>query len=937
MPPRLHEREHETAVIAAALDAVAAGRGGAVVVEGPAGIGKTSLLELGRDGARQRALAVASARGSELEAAYAWGVVRQLLEPRLRGMAPAARARTLSGAAALAGPVVLPDATARAGDADPSFGVLHGLYWLVVALAAQRPQVLLVDDLHWADAASVRFLEFLANRLDAIPVLLLAAQRPPAASAEAPLRGAPLATPVAPAALSVAATAAVLAERDGAPVPAALAAACHDATGGNPLLVRRLADGLGDDDPAAVGRDGPYAVAGAVGATLARLGDGPARLARAVAVLERTPLVTVAQLAGGDPRTAPALAEELVRAGLLRDARPLAFEHALVRDAVLSGLAAGERASLHAQAARILAAGGAGPEAVAMHLLHAEPRGDAAVAATLAEAGRRALAAAAAAEAAACIARALAEPPPPGDRAALLLDLARAEHEAGRAEALDQVLEAWDGTDDPDLRARAALALAWASGPGRQDPEAALAMIDAAIAGVAGRDRELELRLEAIRYMAIFLSSALMLEALGEPERFAALEGRTAGEGELLLHVAIHRLLLGRSADAVAEPLERAVADPAVVAAIGPDSAWLNFVLSGLFKADRLDLARRTASIAFADAQRRGSAPGFAAASAWRAWIALREGDAAAAEADARAAYGLLPVAMWQHHWWAACLIEVLVERGALDEAQAVLEAAGGAGPLPPDRGGELLLSTRSIVRAAQGELPGALADQLESRRRRGDGFQADPDFDGWIRIVRLLHLTGDAAAAQAEADAALGWARMWGTPGAIGQALAITGPIRGGDAGIAILRDAVEQLERSPARRELALALIELGGALRRRGERAAAREPLRRALAIATAGGLVATADRARDELRVTGAKLRRPELTGLGSLTPSERRIVDLAAGGASNAEIAQGLFVTVKTVEMHLGNAYRKLGVGSRRDLAPLLAGAETLGSGTGSSP
>ena len=187
MPPRLHERDRETAVIVTALDAVAAGRGGAVVVEGPAGIGKTSLLELGRDGARERALAVASARGSDLEAAYAWGVVRQLLEPRLRGMTLAARARTLSGAAALAGPVVLPDATAGAGEADASFGVLHGLYWLVAALAVQRPQVLLVDDLHWADAASVRFLEFLANRLDAVPVLLLAAQRPPAASA----RGAP--------------------------------------------------------------------------------------------------------------------------------------------------------------------------------------------------------------------------------------------------------------------------------------------------------------------------------------------------------------------------------------------------------------------------------------------------------------------------------------------------------------------------------------------------------------------------------------------------------------------------------------------------------------------------------------------------------------------------------------------------------------------------
>ena len=85
------------------------------------------------------------------------------------------------------------------------------------------------------------------------------------------------------------------------------------------------------------------------------------------------------------------------------------------------------------------------------------------------------------------------------------------------------------------------------------------------------------------------------------------------------------------------------------------------------------------------------------------------------------------------------------------------------------------------------------------------------------------------------------------------------------------------------------------------------------------------------------MTGAKLRRPELTGLGSLTPSERRIVDLAAGGASNAEIAQGLFVTVKTVEMHLGHAYRKLGVHSRRELAGIVGAPETVGSGTGPAP
>jgi DNA-binding CsgD family transcriptional regulator len=896
-------------VIVDALDATVDGRGSAVLVSGPAGIGKTSLLGVARDAALERNLAVASARGSDLETAYPWGVVRQLLEPRLRGMSVAARDQTLSGAAQLARPVVLPEAAGTEVDGE-SFGVLHGLYWLVHGLAAQRPQLLVVDDLHWADDASVRFLEFLANRLDDVPVVVLTARRP----ADGPLRGAPLVTSIALAPLSLQATGAVLADHG---VSDSLVRACHAATGGNPLLIRRLADGLrGVDDADAVARLGPYAIGDAVGATLARLGEGPVRFAEALAVLERAPLISAAKLAGIEVAEASAFAERLARAGILRDARPLEFEHALVRDAVVGGLTAGERARLHAGAANLLEDAGAAPEAVAMHLLHTEARGDERVASTLAEAGRRALASGALEEAAACLARALAEPPPRAERSALLLDLGRAEHGLGRPESIDRVLEASDAALDEVERARAALALMWASGPGRQDPRDALAMVEEAIAGVDGRHRELELELEGVRFMAAFMSAALMEHVLGDAERFADLEGRTTGECGLLLHVALHRFLLGRSAAEVADPLERAVRDPELVAAIGPESAWLYFALGGLYKADRLEVAGRTVEIAFAEARRRGSAPGFGVASLWRAWIALRAGAAAEAEADARAACEAL-AGMWQYHPCVSCLVEVLVERGAPDEAEAVLAAAG---PIRADPGASSLLDARSILRAARGDARGALDDQLESRRLNGDSAP-DPYFDGWLRIARMHHATGDEAAAMQESESAIGWARVWGTPGHLGQALTDSALILGGD--VERLREAVAQLERSPARRELARALVELGAALRRQGERTAAREPLRRALDIASAGGLVAIADRARDELRVTGAKLRRPTSSGLDSLTPSERRIVDLAAGGASNPEIAQSLFVTVKTVEMHLGNAYRKLDIGSRRELAPLL--------------
>jgi AAA ATPase domain len=728
MVGRLHERERDLGVITGALDVVAAGGGRVVVVEGPAGIGKTGLMESAREAAQARNFAVAWARGSELESSYAWGVVRQLLEPRLHGMSGAARSRTLSGAAALATPVVLPDADAPSMEADASFGVLHGLYWLVAALAERRPQLLVVDDLHWADSASVRFLDFVANRIDSLPVLLLVAQRPGAASAGGALRGAPLSMSIELSPLSSEATAAVLAEHSGAPVSAAFAQACHGATGGNPLLIHRLAEGLGDRgisgageaDAEAVTRMGPYAVAQAVGESLARLGDGPVRLAQAVAVLEESPLASAVQLAGIDADQASEFAEQLVRAGVLRDDRPLEFEHALVRDAVLRGLTAGERVRLHADAASILGDAGAGPEAVAVHLVHTEPRRDEEVARVLAEAGRRALASGALTEAAASLSRAVAEPPPAEARWELLLDLARAEHGLGRVDALDRVLEAYYAGRDEVDRAQAALGLMWATGPGGREPAKVVAVVEEALRGVAGRHRELELRLEAARLMASFLVTELLAKALGEAERFADLPGRTVGECELLLHVGIHRFLLGRPAAEVAEPVERAVADRELVAAIGPDSAWSPLAIGQLFKTDRLDVARRTVAIALAEARRRGSAPGFAGASAWRAWIALRTGAAAEAEADARAAYDAHSGMTWQHLFSSCCLIDVLVERGQLAEAQAILSAVGGHDATASDRGGELLISTRSNLRAAQGawRLP------ISSRHA---GFKATP------------------------------------------------------------------------------------------------------------------------------------------------------------------------------------------------------------------
>ncbi len=169
--------------------------------------------------------------------------------------------------------------------------------------------------------------------------------------------------------------------------------------------------------------------------------------------------------------------------------------------------------------------------------------------------------------------------------------------------------------------------------------------------------------------------------------------------------------------------------------------------------------------------------------------------------------------------------------------------------------------------------------------------------------------------------------ARTWGAPRALGAALRAAGLVAGGKNGLTLLEEAVEVLADSPARLEHAKARTELGAALRRANRRAEAREQLRQALELATHCGAAPLAARAETELLATGARPRRISLSGVESLTPSERRVAVLAAEGPTNREIAQALFVTTRTVEVHLTSSYRKLNISSRSQLAAALAKPE----------
>ena len=201
-----------------------------------------------------------------------------------------------------------------------------------------------------------------------------------------------------------------------------------------------------------------------------------------------------------------------------------------------------------------------------------------------------------------------------------------------------------------------------------------------------------------------------------------------------------------------------------------------------------------------------------------------------------------------------------------------------------------------------------------------------NPAFMAWRSHAALALLQlGERDEARRLAAEELELARTWGAPRALGAALRAAGLAEGGADGLALLEEAVEVLANSPAKLEHAKARTELGAALRRANRRSEAREQLRRAVELATICGAAPLAARAETELLATGARPRRIALSGVESLTPSERRVAEMAAEGPTNREIAQALFVTPKTVEVHLSSVYRKLGISSRSQLPAALAG------------
>jgi DNA-binding CsgD family transcriptional regulator len=334
---------------------------------------------------------------------------------------------------------------------------------------------------------------------------------------------------------------------------------------------------------------------------------------------------------------------------------------------------------------------------------------------------------------------------------------------------------------------------------------------------------------------------------------------------------------------------------------------------------DGFELLAAMVEDGLAEARRRGSLTGQARAHQSRAMLELRRGRLREAVADARVAIEAgRDVGLTGHVVAVGVTVEALVDLGDLSGATAVLAGGGLDGDVADGFLTPFALLARGRLRLAEGRRTEAISDLREIERRSSRWWRWNPAMYGHRSALALALGAGPEARRLVAEELAL--ARAAGAPRAMGIALRAAGLL---DGDLERLRESVQVLGGSDARLERARALVDVGAALRRAGRRSDAREPLQAGMDLAHRCGALPLVGRAHEELVAAGARPRRALLRGIDALTASELRVSRLAADGLTNREIAQALFVTLRTVELHLTHAYRKLDIASREQLAAAL--------------
>jgi DNA-binding CsgD family transcriptional regulator len=952
--PRILERATEQAALQGAMQRLASGSGGIALVRGEAGIGKTRLVKQAIASAAGLGLCALAATAGELELDLPYAVVRQLFQPLLRGQPTGPGSELFDGSARFAQDLLSSDSVSTLAISQES--ILLGFYWLMVALTEHTPVVLFVDDVQWCDHASLQVLSYLARRLEGLGLLLVLSERDDGR----PLQSASLlagidheAEVLEPAPLTIDAVRELLAAQAELDPTPEFATACRDTTGGNPFLLGELARELavgrweGSAAEADAVRDvGPRAVAEAVLVRLAKLPAGSVEVARSLAVLgDETELRLVASLAGVGLDDAAAALDGLVRHGIIDDARPVRFVHPIVRQSIYAELTAPERARRHRRAATLLRTEGAPDERVASHLVLAEPAGDPEIVALLHRVSQVAMLHWDTARACRYLERAVAEPPPLELRAAMVRDWRLAEVLALRDGAEDRLRAALAEPSDLDGKLLAARILAGRLAVADRVVEsievlaAILEQVRAALAEAT--DPATCARLDR---MAKMLISDLIDTAGVEPRALDAARGPLEAAGALedldpdtvpttyedrVALVTRGGVLIrrGEPVDRCRSYLRAARAD-GVLRFINPASP--KFVPTALLSVvcEDFEMVDSIIDDATTEALRTGSSLGFVQARMVQTYVALRRGQVRDAEAAARAvaeAGGAPPAQLTR--LWVAWWVKALAFCGRPDEAREVLAEHALDGPLPSGYATAFLRDARGWLAYLDG-LPELAAEEFLGV---GEQFLAlgvqNPAVIPWRIGAAVALAATDPDQALGLASTSLDHARTFGTSRAVGTALWGYAAATPAADRLAVLEEATEVLSGPDTPLERALVLVDIGMTLRRAKRRADARPVLREGLDLAERLGARTLADRAEAELRASGAKPRRRVLVGVDALTPSERRVAEMAADGLTNRQIGQQLFVSMRTVENHLSGVFRKLGIASRAEIGDVLQRGE----------
>lgn len=868
----LVERDAELGRVAQALREAADGTGCAIVVAGPLGIGKTALLHA--FAGQVDGVTVLRASASPLEQDFDLGIVRQLLD---------------------------------CGDGT-------------LALPFRRDDrlLVLVDDLQWTDDSSLSELDRLVRRVHDLRTVVVMTVREGEVGADRPAAASVLSNATCtlrPKALTAKGTAAVVRDRLAHDGDDEFAGACHDVTGGNPMLLSALVLAL-----AVGGR--PVTAAAVRSSRTSQARDRVAACVRAQPAHVQALLKAMVVLPD-EPRIAAELAglDELTAAEAIRPARKLGlvrrdgFAHSVVSEAVEETMAAAERTVLQERAVRLLHDRGRPAEEIAHQLLTlTTPQGAWAVAAlrTAADVAMRRGAPHAAAR---YLRRALLDCSRDGeDRARTLVDLAAAERTFDLAAAVRTMVFAMTLFADPHDRAAAVIRLApVVMGDAPPGLVPLLRMSGGPAGNLTGVERDLALRVEArLRYATA--TSAIELD--GCRTRLLGLGPEpplhSAADRELVA-VLLHNVMLGvrlPSAEVVALA-NRVLANEA---ATSPHSAGMApLLVSTLAAADAPGAAAGWLDQALEVARHRGDLVEQAMIRTEQSLLHLLSGQLAEAGQAAADAFEL-GAWDWQTTGSAAAFVSGAVALQLRDPVltERVLAAAGKPANACLAAIVGLLRGSAAVLR---GDLPGAVELLLDCGTQLDRSGWRNPVMVPWRSSLALLkHRLGHREEALRLAETERLIAEEWGAASGIGRAWRVLGAVTEGAHAVVLTRRAVEVLEGSGHRLELARALQQWARMTDDTGV-------WRRCLDLAVDIGATNIAKRAYGALDGTSPVF--------GSLTPSERRVALLAAAGRANQEIAEMLSVTSRAVEKHLTNAYRKLGVGGRTELGDALRYAVVL--------